>query len=311
MKNSNFFYKLFLLIVLIAIGQTSLGQDVLHYYSGHTEYGDVIDVTDTEIILKVLNADSTEKALIIDKAQVIRIVYEGGNEVNFGKKSIKDLPKPVYIQPEIGYYSEISVNLVAPFQDYVEIGYETAIRENLGLEFGLGIIGMFDDSHEYKDIYFSANNLGETVMQGYSTYRSPSRGFALSVGPKLMLRNHNSMKGLYVKPEIFYVRITNHGEEFRAYQYSGNDYDYNWKFKGGSFGVMLNAGYPFLLSKRITLDISGGKGLSAKYGKAQTEGVVDSYYNRGNPMRYRTNWFNHLGYGLQTFHGEVNLGFLF
>ena len=88
MKNSNFFYKLFLLIVLIAIGQTSLGQDVLHYYSGHTEYGDVIDVTDTEIILKVLNADSTEKALIIDKAQVIRIVYEGGNEEKNKKASL-------------------------------------------------------------------------------------------------------------------------------------------------------------------------------------------------------------------------------
>ena len=323
MKSKNFYlpHALLFFILSITLFGKAHSQAIIHFHSGEIMHADIISEDENDITIKAFS-DTTDKTLILDKAQIASITLESGIEIK-----VNDQPQKIFLEDPFKVYlpydNEIALNTLSLFNNFIEVRYERRIKDYSGIEASFGVIG-FDWhyrgrgwSYDYTDSHILPT--GEEVRIGSKYSHSGDKGFLFRIGPKLMFSKKNSMSGLYLKPEFFYHRIVANGSHYFYDYYSPEtNFDYSWKYKGGSIGLMVKLGLQKVILKRISIDYNFGVGFAHDFEELITEGElppVDQFANIGYPkynqaFNYTNQRFDFLGIR-GAFSHELSIGFLF
>ncbi len=118
---------------------------------------------------------------------------------------------------------------------FTQLGYERYLFDRYTFEGGIGVIGLGDNLSGFKQ-----------------------RGFNLRGGVKLIFwhREHRPLRGLYIKPELFYAL---YNKNILLYDNAHYDY-YREKHQFRTIAAIFNIGYQFVFGNIITLDFNFGLG---------------------------------------------------
>jgi hypothetical protein len=243
----------FLFFVLFT-AVSAKAQDKIYRKGGTVIKAKVTEIGTEEI--KYKDYDNPDGPLYtIDKAKVIKVVYENGRvEIYQGNGGLKD--------PEL--YADqlkkaIKVNFLAPQIGYTEILFEKNLKPGTSYELGLAVLGAGRN--------ISLTRVYETNGQ-YKTIRRNAFGVALSAGYKFNklpdflnrgTRYAHVMQGIYAKPTF---TIGNYAEN-QVVDYFTNGMPSIVK-RNVTYGALtIQLGKQWVFGDRFLLDFYWGLGYTA------------------------------------------------
>ncbi len=195
---------------------------------------------------------SQDVTMVIDKDDIIKIIFENGKEMEFLKamtnpENYKDNKKNI-----------LKIDFLSPLSGNTTFAYERSLRPGRSYEFNLGIIGLGTDPGD--------ENAGGVFLKfGYKFIKDPDfylRG----------MRYAHILKGGYIKPEI----------AFGFFSHDAWNYDYNY-YNGGSYKeredvfsgtVQLVFGKQWVFDNAFAVDIYAGVG----YGFSDADSYQSYHY---------------------------------
>ncbi|MFY8005058.1 MAG: hypothetical protein ACOVNR_09435 [Chitinophagaceae bacterium] len=203
--------NLLMIIILLFVYANISAQDVIYKRNGKQINCKVIEIGTAEV---KYTTDTTQKLIyVVEKDQLIKIVFENGNVENF-VLNIKDLEN--YAGQKT---AAIKFDFFGPLVGYTQISYEKNMGVGKSYELTLGIIGLGKTSriHGLYDLNFQpiekrTNQFGLFVAAGYKFNKLPDFLFGRT-------RFTHLMQGSYVKPTIY---LGNYSENRISYKNNTN-----------------------------------------------------------------------------------------
>ncbi|MCF8378244.1 MAG: hypothetical protein K9H49_01625 [Bacteroidales bacterium] len=226
-----------LFILLIFIGNSLLGQDVIYKRNSETIVCKVKEIG-VDQIKYTLPTYGNDLLFSIDKENVKKIVFSDGKEMNFEK----ELTNPENYADN--YRNAIKVDFISPLTGNTTFSFERSIKPGHSWEASLGFIGLGTNERD-------RDAAGFFTKIGYKFIKSPDfylRG----------MRYAHILKGGYVKPELI---IGYYSANFDRYDYSNYNYTYyNERRDVLTGGILINLGKQWIYSNSFLVDIYGGVG---------------------------------------------------
>jgi hypothetical protein len=189
---------------------------------------------------------SQDVILVIDKDNVLKIIFENGKEMTFQKEmnnpdNYKDNKK-----------NALKINFLSPLYGSTGFSYERSLKPSRSIEGTLGIIGLgIDQMHE--------NPVGAYVKFGYKFIKDPDfylRG----------MRYAHVLKGAYFKPELSFSAF----ERDNNYEYYGSPSDTRESVFSAVLQIVM--GKQWIVDNAFLVDLYAGLG----YGFSNTDNT--NYY---------------------------------
>ncbi len=191
----------------------------------------------------------------IAKSRVSKIVYEGGDIMDFEKaeeerENEKERPKaPVDLSSN--KQNAIKMDFFSPVVGNLTFGYERSLGAQRSIEASLGIIGIGGTFNPINLFFFVPNKspkdwvnpAGFFVKIGYKLIRSPET-----------YKKPHLLKGSYLRPEIVFTYFTSDEKQYYNNPLPGQDIYTLTKIDHTVYGFMLNAGKQWIFQDFILLD---------------------------------------------------------
>lgn len=196
---------------------------------------------------------SQDVTLVIDKDDIIKIIFENGKEMEFQKpmtnpESYTDNKKNI-----------LKIDFLSPLSGNTTFGYERSLRPGRSFEANLGIIGLGIDPGE-------DNAGGVFVKMGYKFIKDPDfylRG----------MRYAHILKGGYIKPEIAFGLYAH--DDYNYDDYSGYSEETREQIFSGT--IQLVFGKQWVYDDAFAVDLYAGVG----YGFASGDNNNNGGYHYG------------------------------